>query len=77
MLLLHVKRVWGGCRLELSLPLGLLVHRLLRRVLLTHASAHPKLLILLLLLHVAVEDLWSEATRPCRLLRWLWLLHWL
>ena len=74
-LLLRTKRVRGAYWLELSLPLGLLVHRLLRRVLLTHASAHSKLLILLLLLHVAVEELWSEATRPCRLLSRLWLLH--
>ena len=76
-LLLRTKRVRGACWLELSLPLGLLVHRLLWRVLLTHATAHPKLLILLLLLHVTVEELWSEATRPCRLLHWLWLVHWL
>ena len=76
-LLLRTKRVRVTCWLELSLPLGLLVHRLLWRVLLTHASAHPKLLILLLLLHVTVEELWSEATRPRRLLHWLWLVRWL
>ena len=83
LLLWLVKGALGGSWLELCLPLRLLLHCLLGTILLAHARAHPKLLVLLLLDHVAVEELGSEATWSGRLLHLLlhlhllWLLHWL